>query len=93
MKRYATVVNIARDEDGGYVATAPALPSCISQGETIKQAQENLAEAISMYLEYLLEQGKMLPPGLAADPHIAVVSVQGKGADVKVSAVPAWQPA
>lgn len=49
MKRCAAVVNIARDEDGGYVATAPTLPACISPGETIAQAQENLAEAISLY--------------------------------------------
>lgn len=44
MKKYATVVNITRDEDGGYAATTPSLPACISQGETLAQAQENLAE-------------------------------------------------
>ena len=38
VKRYATVVNIARDEDGGYAATAPALPARISKGETIAEA-------------------------------------------------------
>ncbi len=38
MNRHATVVNIARDEDGGYVATAPTLPVCISPGETIALA-------------------------------------------------------
>lgn len=44
-------------------------------------------------LEYLLEQGEMLPPGLAADPRIAAISVQGRGAGAKISAVPGWPPA
>ncbi|MCJ7821830.1 MAG: type II toxin-antitoxin system HicB family antitoxin [Armatimonadetes bacterium] len=38
-------------EDGGYTATVPALPGCISEGETIEQAMDNIREAIELYLE------------------------------------------
>jgi predicted RNase H-like HicB family nuclease len=38
-------------EDGGYTATVPALPGCISEGETIDQAMDNIREAIELYLE------------------------------------------
>ena len=38
-------------DDGGYTATVPALPGCISEGETIEQAMDNIREAIELYLE------------------------------------------
>ncbi len=44
-------VIITKGEDGWYVVTVPALPGCISQGRTIREAKENNREAISLYLE------------------------------------------
>lgn len=85
--RYVTVVNITKDEDGGYVATAPALPGCITQGETRAAARNNMEEAISLHLEYLLEINKTLPPTLATAPDIATITVQSKNVSAKVSAV------
>ena len=38
-------------EEGGYTAIAPALPGCISEGETIEDATANIREAIELYLE------------------------------------------
>lgn len=38
-------------DEGGYTALVPALPGCISQGDTRKQALENIQEAIGLYLE------------------------------------------
>ena len=86
--KYAMVVNIVEDEDGGYVATAPALPGCISQGDTKAQARENLEEAISLYLEYLLETGETFPPGLVATLDVAAVSVRGESVSARINAVP-----
>ena len=37
--------------DGGYTAYVPALPGCISEGETEKEAMANIREAIDLYLE------------------------------------------
>lgn len=44
-------VIITEGEDGWYVVEVPALPGCISQGKTKKEALENINEAIELYLE------------------------------------------
>jgi len=36
---------------GGYSASVPALPGCYSQGETVKEALENIREAAELCLE------------------------------------------
>jgi len=38
-------------EEGGYTVYVPSLPGCISEGETVEEALENIKEAISLYLE------------------------------------------
>lgn len=38
-------------EEGGYTAHVPALPGCISEGETRDEALRNIEEAIQVYLE------------------------------------------
>lgn len=38
-------------EDGGYTVTVPALPGCISEGDSRDEALANIAEAIQLYLE------------------------------------------
>jgi predicted RNase H-like HicB family nuclease len=38
-------------EEGGYTVFVPALPGCISEGETREQALTNIREAIELYLE------------------------------------------
>ena len=44
-----TVV-LQRENDGGYVATVPALPGCVSQGDTREEALKNIEEAMELYL-------------------------------------------
>ena len=38
-------------EEGGYTVYAPALPGCISEGDNVDEAMENIQEAIELYLE------------------------------------------
>ena len=38
-------------DEGGYTAIVPALPDCISEGDTLKAARKNIREAIELYLE------------------------------------------
>ncbi len=45
-------------EDGGYVAECPALPGCVSQGETIDEARENIKDAIQGWLEVAADREK-----------------------------------
>ena len=45
------IVNLERDETGLIVAECPAIPGCVSQGETEEEALANIREAISGCLE------------------------------------------
>ena len=38
-------------EEGGFTALVPALPGCISEGDTREEALRNIEEAIRLYLE------------------------------------------
>jgi len=50
-------VTIDRDEDGVWVVECPAIPGCVSQGETKEAALENIKEAIILCLEVRAEKG------------------------------------
>lgn len=54
----------------------PDLPGCISGGDDIDEALENAPEALELYAEDLIEDGRQLPPPrtlteLRADPEVA----------------------
>ncbi len=55
---------IEPDEDGMFVAEVPALPGCISQGATRKEALSNIKDAIAGYLESLKKHGDPIPPSI-----------------------------
>ena len=38
-------------DEGGYTAFVPALPGCISEGDTLEGGRQNIREAIELYLE------------------------------------------
>ena len=42
-------------DEGGYTIYVPALPGCISEGDNIDEALENITEAIELYLEPIEE--------------------------------------
>jgi predicted RNase H-like HicB family nuclease len=35
----------------GYTAYVPSLPGCISEGNSLQEARENIREAVALYLE------------------------------------------
>ncbi|MGV7229660.1 MAG: type II toxin-antitoxin system HicB family antitoxin [Nitrospirales bacterium] len=55
-------VLIEQDEEGMFVAEVPALPGCISQGQTRPEVLENIQEAIEAYLESLKAHNEPIPP-------------------------------
>ena len=57
-------VYLEQDEDGVFVASCPALPGCVSQGETRQEATENIQEAVEGYLKSLHKHGDAVPPGI-----------------------------
>ena len=38
-------------DEGGFIAIAPSLPGCISEGDTREQVLANIREAIELYRE------------------------------------------
>ena len=42
---------VHKAEEGGFWAEVPALPGCVTQGETMDEIRENLREAIEGWLE------------------------------------------
>lgn len=58
---------LEQDEDGGFVVEVPALPGCISQGNTRAEAVENVKDAIRGYLESLEKEGEPVPPPIMED--------------------------
>jgi len=60
-------VLIEQDEDGVFVAEVPSLPGCISQGQTRKEATENIKEAIELYLESLEAHNEAVPPPITEE--------------------------
>ena len=61
MKKYTVIYEKGETNWGAIV---PDLPGCVSIGDTLEEAQENVKEAISLYLEVLAERGETLPEPL-----------------------------
>ncbi|MDA8090450.1 MAG: type II toxin-antitoxin system HicB family antitoxin [Nitrospiraceae bacterium] len=58
--RYRIIIE--QDEDGMYVAQCSALPGCVSQGKTRKEALENIQDAIKGYIQSLKNHNEPVPP-------------------------------
>jgi len=43
---------------GGYTVTIPALPGCISEGDTFEEALKNIEEAAALYLEVMKKHSR-----------------------------------
>ena len=54
-------VILERETDGGFVASVPVLPGCISQGDSRDEAMANIREAIDLYIEDCLLAGDPVP--------------------------------
>lgn len=56
-----TVLLTPDEESGGFVVEVPALPGCVTQGDTLEEAKRMAKEAIELYLETLAERGLPAP--------------------------------
>jgi len=57
--RYTVILQ--QESDVGYVATVPALPGCVSQGDSREETLTNIEEAIELYLEDVKAAGEPIP--------------------------------
>lgn len=60
-------VIIEKGHESGYVAYAPALKGCVSQGATKNEALQNVKEAMEAYIESLIEDGLPVPTEVGKD--------------------------
>lgn len=51
--------------EGGYTVIVPALPGCVTEGDTLDEAREMAVDAIKCYCESLLKDGLPLPEDVA----------------------------
>ncbi len=65
--QYRYTVHFEKATDGTIIATVPALPGCVSDGQTYVEAEERIQEAIECHLEGLHSEGKEIP---IEDEHI-----------------------
>jgi predicted RNase H-like HicB family nuclease len=57
-------------DEGGFTAQVPALPGCISEGDSVDEALANIQEAIELYLEPVEDDGIFgAIPGVAIAPY------------------------
>jgi predicted RNase H-like HicB family nuclease len=47
-------------EEGGFTVYCPALPGCISEGDSREEAVANIQEAVRLYLRALERENQML---------------------------------
>ena len=59
---YAIIVEpLAVEDGGGFVATVPDLPGCMSDGESPQEAVANVQDAIRTWIEAAEDLGHLVP--------------------------------
>jgi len=59
---YPVIVSPLPEADGGgFVATVPDLPGCMSDGDTPEEAVANVLDAIESWLEAANDAGRTIP--------------------------------
>ena len=50
-----------KEPEGTYTVSVPALPGCITYGDTVEHGIQMAKEAIELYIEELKERGEKIP--------------------------------
>lgn len=59
---YTVVIQqLSPADGGGFLATVPDLPGCISDGQTREEAVRNAADAIAAWIEEATRLGRPIP--------------------------------
>lgn len=59
---YQVVIEpLSHEDGGGFGATVPELPGCMSDGETPQEALENVYDAVACWVEAAQEMGRPVP--------------------------------
>ncbi len=63
MKTLNYRIRLVKEEEGDYTVIVPALPGCVTFGDTVEEAIAMAKEAIEGYIETLIDLGKDVPTG------------------------------
>ena len=55
------IAPLAAEDGGGFVATVPDLPGCMSDGETPREALSNVQDAFESWIEAAKDMGRDIP--------------------------------
>jgi predicted RNase H-like HicB family nuclease len=72
---YSYTVLFEPAEEGGFVATCPALPGLVTEGDTLEEARGMARDAIRACLESLHKDHRPIPldrPPLAEEVHVVL---------------------
>lgn len=61
MRQLTYRVLLNREPEGGYTATVPTLPGCITYGTSVDEAISMAREAIELYIESLVAHNEPVP--------------------------------
>ena len=78
-KAHSYLVDLVPADGGGYTVVVPALPGCVSYGETVTEATRNAREAIELHLENLAAHREPIPKGHDAAPVLSTLVQVGAG--------------
>lgn len=74
MGQYQYLVVLTTQPGGGFTATVPSLPGCISEGDSQKEALKNIKDAIEGYLIVAKKRNLPLISGLQVIEKVEIVS-------------------
>ena len=69
--RYAIVVEKAGNNYSAYV---PGLPGCVSTGSSVKEAEQEISEAIKFHIDGLREDGLPVPAPASVVEYLKIVA-------------------
>ena len=69
MRGYLVVIEKGETSYGAYV---PDLPGCVAVGETPKEVEQLINEAIAMHIEIMKEDGELIPEPVSSPIQVVV---------------------
>lgn len=59
--RYRYNILLRPEPEGGFTASVPALPGCVTYGRRLDEARQMVKDAISGYIQSLKKHGEPIP--------------------------------